>query len=159
MRWELFSKYPDYARFVEFGPRRMGPPTRERRKHEPIPGETILTREEFDRMVDGERGDEAEEHSGWFCIRTSPWPCPAEGCGFVARFVTVAHLIVVWPRKDDSVLLQIANDCVTAGRQPRVAEYEESMGRCITYDEWVRIGRPVHGVAETPAGWDERTRI
>lgn len=38
--------------------------------------------------------DDGADHSGWFCVRTNPFPCPASACTFVAGFMTAAHLIV-----------------------------------------------------------------
>jgi len=40
--------------------------------------------------------DDDGDHDGWFCVRTDPFPCPADGCTFVAEFMTAAHLILVW---------------------------------------------------------------
>ena len=28
--------------------------------------------------------DSGEDYSGWYCVRTDPWGCPATGCEFVA---------------------------------------------------------------------------
>ena len=28
--------------------------------------------------------DTGEDHAGWFCVSTDPFPCPADGCSFVA---------------------------------------------------------------------------
>ena len=33
---------------------------------------------------------------GWYCVRTDPFLCPANGCTFVADFMTAAHLVLVW---------------------------------------------------------------
>ena len=43
--------------------------------------------------------DSGEDYSGWYCVRTDPWTCPAAGCTFVADFLTAAHLIIVWPER------------------------------------------------------------
>ena len=51
------------------------------------------------------RDDDADDHSGWFCVRTDPFPCPASGCTFVADFMTAAHLVLVWEVRDDPNLL------------------------------------------------------
>ena len=40
--------------------------------------------------------DTVDDHAGWFCVRTDPFPCPANGCEFVADFMTAAHLVLVW---------------------------------------------------------------
>ena len=29
--------------------------------------------------------DSGEDYSGWYCVRTDPWNCPATGCSFVAQ--------------------------------------------------------------------------
>lgn len=99
-----------------------------------------------------------ENYDGWFCISTNPYPCPASGCSFVARFQTAAHMVVVWPRADDPKLLATAENCRLVNRQPRIVEYEPGFGPSISYDRWVRLGRPVHGVAEAPDGYRERAR-
>ena len=30
--------------------------------------------------------DPGADHAGWFCVATDPFPCPADGCTFVAHF-------------------------------------------------------------------------
>lgn len=110
------------------------------------------TRLQFDQEVEEQRGDLDADYSGWFCVRTDPWPCPAVGCGAVLDFMTAAHLVVVWPGKDDRSLLSFANDAATFGRNPRITEYRSEFGACIAYDEWRRIGSPVHGVLDRPEG-------
>jgi hypothetical protein len=100
----------------------------------------------FDEEVEELRDDQGLDYSGWYCVSTDPFDCPAPGCTFVARHLTAAHLIVVWPRKDDRALLSFANDAAKFGRNPKVVEYEVALGPCIPFDEWDRIGRPVHGM-------------
>ena len=51
------------------------------------------------------RDDDSDDHAGWWCVRTDPFPCPADGCGFVAEFMTAAHLVLVWQERDDPNLL------------------------------------------------------
>jgi hypothetical protein len=97
--------------------------------HTPTPSKV------FDEQVAEHRDDLDRDYSGWFCIATAPWPCPAPG----------------WPRKDDHDMLEIANDAQRLGRAPRVVEYELALGPCIPYDAWARMGGPVHGVAPRPA--------
>ncbi len=46
------------------------------------------------------------DYTGWYCVRTNPWPCPADGCVFVAHFLTAAHLVILWPEADDPNLLR-----------------------------------------------------
>ncbi|MGB8004940.1 MAG: hypothetical protein WCF27_11860 [Gaiellaceae bacterium] len=86
------------------------------------------------------------DHSGWFCVRTNPFPCPAPGCGFVAGFMTAAHLILVWERQDDPNLLHHAQRAKEVGRNPRIQEYEASFGPSASYYAWEAAGGPVHGV-------------
>lgn len=122
-----------------------------------------MTTVEQTRTTDRELLDEQgvidePDFSGWWCIQTAPWPCPREGCMFVAGYCTAAHLIVVWPAQDDRALLSVARDCREAGRAPRIVEYEVAMGPCIPYDMWRGMGKPVHGIAPLPEGWDGRTR-
>lgn len=114
---------------------------------------TALPQTIFDEQVDAARDDEILDYSGWWCVATAPYPCPAPACTFVAHYQTAAHLVLVWPRQDDRTLLTLARDARDLGRQPRVCEYEPGMGPCIPYDTWVAMGRPVHGVAVPPEGW------
>jgi hypothetical protein len=86
------------------------------------------------------------DHSGWFCVRTNPFPCPAAGCTFVAGFMTAAHLILVWERSDDPNLLHHAQRAKEVGRNPRIQEYELSFGPSASYYAWEAAGGPVHGV-------------
>jgi hypothetical protein len=110
--------------------------------------------------VTGTELDDADEYdSGWFCIRTDPFPCPAEGCGFVATFQTAVHLVVVWPSSDDRDLLTTARNCQVAGRNPRIVEYEPDFGKAVSWDAWDRAGRPIHGRMERPEGWDKLSRL
>jgi hypothetical protein len=90
--------------------------------------------------------DSGTDYTGWWCIRTDPWPCPAESCGFVATHITAAHLIIVWPEKDDPMLLQHAGIAKEVGRNPRVESYESGLGPACSYYQWEAAGRPVHGV-------------
>lgn len=113
----------------------------------------------FDQEVEAVRDDSGESYSGWFCIATNPFPCPGEGCTFVANYMTAAHLIVVFPREDDPKLYAQAAQARDLGRNPRIVEYEQSFGPCIPIDVWNRIGRPVHGQQRPPEDWPERTRL
>ncbi len=92
----------------------------------------------------------------WFCVRTDPFPCPGEGCSFVATFMTAAHLIVVWPRADDPALLGAANNAREVGRNPSVVKYREEFGKAIPWDQWAQSGQHVHGRIDRPDGWEER---
>jgi hypothetical protein len=91
-------------------------------------------------------GDEQDDHAGWFCVRTDPFPCPAHGCSFVAEYMTAAHLILVWEERDDPNLLRHAHRAQGVGRNPRVVRYEPVFGPSASYYAWEAAGRPVHGV-------------
>jgi hypothetical protein len=90
-------------------------------------------------------GDD-DDHTGWFCVRTDPFPCPAAGCTFVAEFMTAAHLILVWEEIDDPNLLWHAQRAKEVGRNPRVVGYARSYGPSASYYAWEAAGRPVHGI-------------
>src|SRR2546423_12167965 len=45
--------------------------------------------------------DSGEDHAGWFCVRTDPFPCPAAGCLFVAGVMTPAPPLPLWGPNDD----------------------------------------------------------
>jgi len=77
--------------------------------------------------------DDGTDHSGWCCVRTNPFPCPASGCTFVAVFMTAAHLILVWERRDDPNLLRHAQRAKEVGRNPRITAYEPSFGPSASY--------------------------
>lgn len=113
--------------------------------HTPTPSKV------FDEEVAELRDDLDRDYSGWFCIETDPWPCPALGCEIAQPYVTAAHLIVVWPAKDDRQLLETAHDAAQHGRNPRVVEWSPERGSCIPYDVWERLGRPVHGMKSRPS--------
>ena len=109
-------------------------------------GTAALRDEELDADDELWTGDEDGEHAGWFCVRTNPFPCPADGCGFVAEYMTAAHLILVWEERDDPNLLRHAGRAKVVGRNPRVVEYEPVFGPSASYYAWEAAGRPVHGV-------------
>jgi hypothetical protein len=90
--------------------------------------------------------DSGEDHSGWYCVGTGPFPCPAAGCSFVAEFMTAAHLILVWQERDDPNLLRHAQRAKEVGRNPRVLEFQSSFGPSASYYAWEAAGRPVHGI-------------
>jgi hypothetical protein len=98
--------------------------------------------DEEDLWVDDTGGD----HSGWFCVATDPFPCPAAACTFVAEYMTAAHLILVWEQRDDPNLLRHAQRALEVGRNPRVVTYEPQFGPSASYYAWEAAGRPVHGV-------------
>lgn len=97
--------------------------------------------------------DSGEDYAGWICVRTNPFPCPAEGCAFVAEFLTAAHLIIVWPEGDDPSLLRHCAAARDVGRNPRPTEYERAFGPACSYYAWEAAGHPVHAVgADTSRG-------
>jgi len=91
-------------------------------------------------------GEDEADHLGWYCVATDPFPCPAEGCGFIAVFMTAAHLVLVWQEQDDPNLLRHAQRAKEVGRNPRVVTYESIFGPSASYYAWEAAGRPVHGV-------------
>ena len=110
------------------------------------PGRVVVADEE---LVAGEElwtDEGGDDHSGWFCVRTDPFPCPAESCSFVANFMTAAHLVLVWQERDDPNLLWHAQRAKEVGRNPHVVAYEQSFGPSASYYAWEAAGRPVHGV-------------
>lgn len=113
-------------------------------------------RVDFDNDVETKREDADENYGGWYCVRTASFPCPASGCSFVAQFMTAAHLVIVWPRIDDPALLAAAANAQAVDRNPRVEGYRQSFGKAISWDEWTRLGRPIHGRMERPNGWEDR---
>ncbi len=90
--------------------------------------------------------DSDTDHAGWYCVATEPFPCPAEGCTFVAEHMTAAHLILVWEERDDPNLLRHAQRAKEAGRNPKVVTYEQAFGPSASYYAWEAAGRPVHGI-------------
>ena len=92
------------------------------------------------------RDEGGDDHAGWWCVRTDPFPCPANGCSFVAEFMTAAHLVLVWQERDDPNLLWHAQRAKEVGRNPRVVSYAAAFGPSASYYAWEAAGRPVHGV-------------
>ncbi len=110
-------------------------------------GKAVLEEEEALELEDAELWQEdGADHTGWFCVRTDPFPCPAAGCSFVAEFMTAAHLILVWEEVDDPNLLRHAQRAQDVGRNPRVNQYEPGFGPSASYYAWEAAGRPVHGI-------------
>jgi hypothetical protein len=97
--------------------------------------------------------DGDETFTGWYCVATEDFPCPAGGCDFVARHMTAAHRIIVWPSIDDRMMFTYARDAQKFGRNPRIVEYTPERGPCIAYDRWVQIGKPIHGALPDPSGY------
>ena len=113
---------------------------------EPRLGELLLEDFELEEAEEIWRDDDPADHTGWFCVATDPFPCPAAGCVFVAEFMTAAHLILVWQERDDPNLLRHAERAKAVGRNPRVVAYERSFGPSASYYAWEAAGRPVHAV-------------
>ncbi len=110
------------------------------------PGRLVLEDVELVEEEQLWRDEAGEDHAGWFCVATAPFPCPAAGCDFVAEFMTAAHLILVWQERDDPNLLRHAQRAKHVGRDPRVVTYERGFGPSASYYAWEAAGRPVHGV-------------
>ena len=110
------------------------------------PGRATLAQEELAWEEELWRGEDGADHSGWFCVRTNPFPCPATGCTFVAGFMTAAHLILVWEQRDDPNLLHHAQRAKEVGRNPRIEPYDLAYGPSASYYAWEAAGGPVHGV-------------
>jgi len=109
-------------------------------------GRTILVEGELAEEEELWVDDTGDDHAGWFCVATDPFPCPASSCSFIARFMTAAHLVLVWQERDDPNLLRHAQRAKAVGRNPRVVVYEQSFGPSASYYAWEAAGRPVHGV-------------
>jgi hypothetical protein len=110
------------------------------------PGRVVLWEEQVFEEESLWRDEDAADYSGWFCVRTDPFPCPAAGCSFVAGFMTAAHLILVWEQRDDPNLLHHAQRAKEVGRNPRIEEYAPEYGPSASYYAWEAAGGPVHGV-------------
>jgi hypothetical protein len=114
---------------------------------EPRRGALVLPDLELGEVEELWRDTGDDDHGGWFCVRTDPFPCPAESCTFVAEYMTAAHLVLVWEERDDPNLLWHAQRAKEVGRNPRVVGYETSFGPSASYYAWEAAGRPVHGVS------------
>jgi hypothetical protein len=112
----------------------------------PRPGTAVVEDVELAAEEELWREDDGADHSGWFCVSTDPFPCPAQGCVFVARFMTAAHLVLVWEERDDPNLLRHAERAKKVGRNPRVVAFESAFGPSASYYAWEAAGRPVHGI-------------
>ena len=113
---------------------------------EPALGRLVLEQEHEIEDESLWRDDSDTDHAGWYCISTDPFPCPADGCGFVAEYMTAAHLILVWQERDDPNLLRHAGRAKQVGRNPHVVGYESDFGASASYYAWEAAGRPVHGI-------------
>ncbi len=115
-------------------------------EREPQRGELLLEDEELVEEEDLWTSDDDADHTGWFCVATDPFPCPAAGCSYVAEFMTAAHLVLVWEERDDPNLLRHAARAKEVRRNPRIVPYEASFGPSVSYYAWEAAGRPVHGI-------------
>jgi len=113
---------------------------------EPETGRVVFETREFLAEEELWTGDDGADHVGWHCISTDPFPCPANGCDFVAEHMTAAHLILVWEERDDPNLLRHAQRAMNVGRNPHVVEYQQGFGPSASYYAWEAAGRPVHGI-------------
>ncbi|MEX2102371.1 MAG: hypothetical protein WD805_00285, partial [Gaiellaceae bacterium] len=116
--------------------------------HVTEPQRGVFLEEETDLAEEEElwTDDAGEDHAGWFCVATDPFPCPAAGCTFVANYMTAVHLILVWEARDDPNLLRHAQRAQDVGRNPRVVVYQTEFGPSASYYAWEASGRPVHGI-------------
>src|SRR5919197_6751335 len=112
----------------------------------PRRGSVLLEEERLAEEEELWRGGDGADHSGWFCIATNPFPCPAAGCSFVANHMTAAHLVLVWEERDDPNLLRHAQIAKDVGRNPRIVTYDSSFGPSASYYAWIAAGKPVHGI-------------
>jgi hypothetical protein len=113
---------------------------------QPERGAYVAAEEEVAQEEELWTDDTDADHSGWFCVATDPFPCPASGCTFVANFMTAAHLVLVWEEPDDPNLLRHAERAKEVGRNPHVVEYKTAFGPSASYYAWEAAGRPVHGI-------------
>ena len=113
---------------------------------EPERGDVLLDEPELERKRSSGRTIRRATTTGWFCVATDPFPCPAAGCTFVANHMTAAHLILVWEQRDDPNLLRHAQRAKEVGRNPRVVGYSIEFGPSASYYAWEAAGRPVHGI-------------
>lgn len=80
---------------------------------------------------------DTDEFGGWFCLAMAPWTC--EGCGTTFTHSNTIlvnggeHLIVVWPERDDPALLRAAARRKKDGDDPKIVEYEKSLGKCVSF--------------------------
>ncbi len=118
----------------------------EPRPFQPRPGSVLLEDELLEEDVELWEDDSDDDRTGWYCVRTDPFPCPASGCTYVADYMTAAHLILVWEERDDPNLLWHAQRAKEVGRNPRIVAYERSFGPSASYYAWEAAGRPVHAV-------------
>ena len=152
---------------------------------EPETGRVVFETPEFLAEEELWTDDTSEDHTGWHCVSTDPFPCPADGCGFVAEFMTAAHMILVWEERDDPNLLRHAQRAMrsagirgssstspASGRARRTTPGKRPGGRCTASGSELRQlpagiarrgGRAVPGrcgdARARAAGGSGRTRV
>lgn len=86
-------------------------------------------------------GPDSVSYAGWYTIKFNP---PVRcGCGAIVEYAQcdTHHIIVVWEEKDDEHMLHAANNYKKSGLNPKVVEYEPSMGDCIEFSVAVMQGK------------------
>lgn len=96
-----------------------------------ITGPITKERVRVDENVDDGTGTGEDD---WYCLTIASTRC---SCGQLMRHITIQHMIIVWPDKDDPHILYWAKKMTEAEKHPRVRAYEESMGPCISYYTYV----------------------
>lgn len=105
-------------------------------------GEAVTYYTDFGTDVETSTGDTDSDLSDWYCIRTDPFPAPECGCNVehVTAPVIIAgrrfHMIVIWPERDHPTILEVAQQCKSAGRNPRIIECDVKEHETITYGQW-----------------------
>lgn len=84
--------------------------------------------------------DEAEDidDEPWYCLQIDEFYC--RDCNSIQEFL---HLqlrkghprIVVFPEKDDPLLLDVATDWQKAQKNPRIVQYEIGFGTCVPIED------------------------
>lgn len=85
-------------------------------------------------------GSNDQDFEGWYCISTDPFECP--GCGVIVKHLTSLHRIIVWPEIDDPEILDMAARLKIFARNPKIVEYEVSMGPCISWYQLEALRAP-----------------
>lgn len=79
--------------------------------------------------------DSFSEDGDWWTLKT-----PKDFCYFHRSNLIHDNdgTIIVWPAKDDPILLRIAAKAHEEESPVLVVEYEISMGKCISYYKWIQ---------------------
>lgn len=90
--------------------------------------------------VDIDDGSTAD-YDGWFCIKLDRKGAKCAYCGRPVEYIheDTNGRIVVWPEKDHEEILSMAGYIMDKfpHLDPRIKEYEKSMGPAISYEECV----------------------